>query len=349
MRKWIIIPIITLFILSLIVMSQCTDKKSMAETVQPKVKGQLVQVMDVANSSYTEYIETTGAVEAANNIQVVAEESGLFKRLLKDKGSRVQKGDTLAILENKMIEAAFKEASAMLKQAQLDFNSNQVLYGKKAISENDFLRSQYALESAKARYQLAKTRFDKLFIVTPISGIVDARYFDTGAYIMPMSPVFKVLNLNKVKIKAGIAERFFKDISRQRRVEITFDALPQVTLTHNIDFKSNFIDPLNRTFQIEIDLPNANGLLVPNMVANLKIERLVVSDQIVIPLDAIVSNEKGNFVFVVNGEKAQQVAVDILSINGNQALVKGLELGQQLIVKGQENLADGSLIEIARS
>ena len=201
---------ITLTLLSMVIMA-CSGDNTAAEE-SGRSDAVYVKTVRLEPTSFYEYLEITGTVKARNQIKIIGEEGGLLKTVRKDKGSYARSGDTLAVLENRVLEASYKEAKAGLQQAELNHNSSKVLFSKKAISENEFLASQYTMDRARAAYDFTRARYDKLFIVAPISGRVNDRYYDFGAYIMPMTPVFELIDNGKVKVEAGVAERFISDI-----------------------------------------------------------------------------------------------------------------------------------------
>ncbi len=318
---------------------QCS-KESVAD--QPfQAKGIPVKIVELRPRQFSEYINITGTLEARNHIQIIVEEPGILKRILRDKGSLVRKGDTLAILENKILEAGYREAKAAFHQSELEYRSREVLYQKKAISENEFLMAKYGQERARAAYELAKARYSKLFIVAPLSGYVNDRLYDQGAYAMAMTPLFDFIDNAHMKIRAGVAERFMNDIRIGTPVEISFDAYPDLQLRSQVSFINRSIDPMNRTFRVEIEIPNPGRLLAPEMVADLKLLRRFYENIIAIPLDAIIESEAGRHVFVVKKSRAKKRPVQFVAVYQDSVVVNGLQPNDSLVVVGQQELSDG--------
>lgn len=309
-------------------------------------KGTPVKTMVLELQPFNEYLKITGTVKARNQIDIIAEEGGVLAKILKDKGSYAQKGDTLAILENQVIHAQFKEAKAALHQVELDLKSSKTLYEKKAISENDYLISKFSWERANAAAELSGARYGKLFLTAKIPGYVNERYADQGAYLTPMSPAFEMVDNVVLKINAGIAERFLPDIKIGNPVELTFDAFPEIKIDSKVSFVSRSIDSRSRTFQVEIFLPNPNGKLAPQMVVNIKILRRAFDDQIVIPADAFLESEDGRYVFIDEDNYAKKIAIEIQAVYEGKIMVEGLSASQQLVVVGQQELTDGDLLNI---
>jgi membrane fusion protein (multidrug efflux system) len=305
-----------------------------------------VRTVKLRPQSFTSYLSVTGTVRARNHIDITVEEGGTLQEVLIDKGQKAQKGQVLARLENKVLLAGFRQAEAALKQAELDFESRKVPFENKAISENEYLRSQYALDAARASFELARARLEKLWIVAPMNGLVNDRYYDIGAYANPLTRIFEFIDNEVMRIEAGLAERFLSYIQPGTPVEIGFDAYPAENITAEVSFVSRSIDPDSRTFLVEVEVLNREGKLAPQMIANMRIQLQTFEDQIVIPLDSLVQTEYGWYVFVENSGQVKRIEVQQLAIHEDRVLVHGLTAGQSLIVVGQQDLSDGDVVEV---
>jgi len=338
---------IYLLILILALLAWSCSQDSKAEDSNSKTNpGLPVVTKALQKTAFEEYLNLTGVVKARNQIKVVAEESGIVVEMQHDKGAMVQQGAVLARIENKVLQASYQEARAARDQAQLDFNSSKVLAEKNAISENEFEKSRLNLERAQAAYELAKARYDKLTLRAPIAGYVNARYFDMGAYISPGSPMYEIVDNGRLKVSAGVAERFMRFIDKGSNVQLTFDAYPDLVINSDITFVSRSIDPQSRTFQIETEFSNVDNRLAPEMIANVRLLKQKFSDGIVIPIDALIDSEKGRYVFLADQNVAKKKIINIEAFHNDSVLVSGLSAGQELVVTGQRELTEGDTLNI---
>jgi RND family efflux transporter MFP subunit len=305
-----------------------------------------VKIEKLHPTNFKNYLKVTGEVSARNHVKIMVEEGGTLKKVYKDKGSYVKAGEVLAELENTIIKSGFEQAEAALQQAELDFKSKSKLFEKRAISENEFLYAKYNLQSANAAYNLAKSRYEKLFIRAPLNGLVNERYYDLGAYANPMTPIFEFIDNEEMRIRAGVAERFIDDVEVGTPVHITFDAFSELSIDTRVTYVSKSINPKNRTFDIEVMIPNPDKKLAQAMVANLQILRKEHQNQIVVPLDALIESENGWYVYVREGNVARRVKIKYLDISQDNVLIEGLQPGQELIVVGHRELADGDSISV---
>ncbi len=330
----------------ILIVSQGCSGESQAETNKTEA-GTAVKTQKIMLRPFMEYIHTTGTVKANNQIRVVAEESGILEQVYFDKGRRVKKGDVLARLKNDIIVAGYKDARAALEQAVINEKSARLLYGKNALSDNDFQLARLNRIRAEAARDIAATRREKLNIKAPISGYVNERYVDRGAFVSPGTAIFEIVDLSRFKIVAGIAERFIPYLQIGTPAEVTFDAWPEKHIRATISYVGRSINPENRTFTIEIEMPAEKDIpLSPQMMANIRLAKRSVPKGLVIPLDAIIESESGRFVYLRQGDVAQKQHITIEAINGDQALVSGVEAGQELIVVGQRQVSDGDTLTV---
>lgn len=337
-----------LLVLILTTMFYGCSGESKAEIASSKDddKGVPVTIKKVTNSSFQEYLNLTGIIKANSQVNLIAEESGILVKIVKDKGSYVQAGDVLGIIENKMTSANAAQALAMLKQAEINFNSSKVLYEKKAISENEYLTAGFSLDATKAAYDLANERKQKLTVNAPISGYVNARYIDLGGYVSPTAPLFEIVDNQKMKVSIGVAERFIRFIKPGSDIELKFDALPDLVINSKINFVAKSVNPSTRTFNIESSFLNPSGLLAPEMIANIRLLKLEHKNSIVVPIDAVIDSEAGRYVFIARENIARKKMVNIEAIQGGNVLVEGLSVDDQLVVMGQRSLTDGDTLNI---
>ncbi|MBE9510411.1 MAG: efflux RND transporter periplasmic adaptor subunit [Bacteroidetes bacterium] len=341
-----IILIILIFVSSILLLS-CSSKSN-AETTKTaeKVSGTPVKTSLLIDGQFEEYLNLTGIIKANSQVKLVAEEAGILINLLHDKGSYVKKGAALAIIENKVIAANKAQAKAFFKEAEINLKSSQIMFSKKAISENQMKISELNLDKAKASFDLANARSEKLTITAPISGYVNARYADVGGYINPASALFEMVDNNIMKVNIGVAERFIKFIKKGSKIELSFDAFPDLIINSKISFVAKSIDPENRTFSVEAIFKNPDGKLAPEMVANIRMLKKKHDSSISVSIDALLDSENGRYVFIEENNIAVKKVVKILAIQSDSVLVEGLSQNQSLVVLGHRSLSDGDILQV---
>ncbi len=338
--------LIIILILNSAFFFSCSEEgkaETTSETVK-KVIGTPVKTSILVGGQFNEYLNLTGVIKANSQVKIVAEEAGLLVKILFDKGSYVRKGTALATIENKIISANRDQAEASLAESRLTLKSDKLLFSKKAISENKMRISELNYDKAKAAYDLAIARYEKLTVTAPISGYVNARYADKGAYIKMTSPLFEMVDNNIMKVNIGVAERFLKFIEKGSELELSFDAFPDLTINSKVGFVAKSIDPENRTFAVEASFANPDGKLAPEMVANIRLLKMTHSNSIAVPIDALFESETGRYVFIEENKIAVKKDVEILAIQEENVLVAGLSPQQNLVVLGHRTLSAGDTL-----
>ena len=311
-----------------------------------------VEVRPVTAQPFTEVIRLTGVVEANRDVVVSAEEMGVVRELMVDRGARVAEGDPLVRMEDRSLSAQVEQARAQASLARETWDRRKRLWEEDQVgSELAYLEARYASEQAAAALESLEERQARMTIRAPFAGVVEERNVELGSMVSPGTPVARIVSLNPVKIVSGVPERFSADVDRGARTTVTFDIFPGESYTGQIAFVGATVDPGNRTFPVELTLPNPGNRFKPEMVANVELVRGEMEAAIVVPQDALVRVEEGFVVFVVEGEGSQAVArsqpVEVAGSQRNQVVIReGLEVGDRLVVLGQQQVANGDRVNV---
>ncbi len=303
-----------------------------------------LQTITVQEKSFVDYLHLDGRIQAKSRINILAEEGGVLGEIIKDKGSFAETGDTLAILGNPVLKASFEQAAATLKLAELDFKSKENLYKKKAIQENEFLLAQYRLDQARAQYNITRARYHKLFISAPFKGYVNDRFYDMGAFVAQMTPLFDYMDNHVVIIAFKINENYIDDIKKGTPARVTFDAINQLVLETKVSLVYKAIDPNTRTFRAEIWIENPDHKLAPDMSANIRLLRGKFDNQIIVPKNAIHSSEYKSFAFLDSAGVVRKIPVEIVATFNDSLAVEGLNAGDKLVISGENEISIGDSV-----
>lgn len=311
-----------------------------------------VEVTPVTEQPFTEVIRLTGVVEANKDVTISAEEMGVVREIVVDRGARVAQGDPIIRMEDRSLTAQVEQARAQAALARETWDRRRRLWEEDQVgSELAYLEARYASEQASAALESLEERQARMTIRAPFDGVVEARNVEVGSMVSPGTPVARVVSLSPVKIVSGVPERFSADVDPGARATVTFDIFPGESYTGQIAFVGATVDPGNRTFPVELTLPNPGSRFKPEMVANVDLVRGEMESAIVVPQDALVRVEDGFIVFVVDGEGDQAVArsqpVEVGGSQQNQVVIReGLEVGDRLVVLGQQQVANGDRVNV---
>jgi RND family efflux transporter MFP subunit len=315
-----------------------------------------VEVSRVELETFTEVIRLTGTVQADRDVVISAEESGVIREIMVDKGNRVRAGQAMFRMDDKLLKAQVDQGRALSNLAQETWDRRKRLYEEDRVgSELAYLEAKYASEQAAANLNLLEERLARTVIRAPISGILESREIEVGTMVRVGTPVARIVDTDPLKITAGVPERYAIDVQTGTEAAVTFDVLPEEAFQGQISYVGRVVDSKHRTFPVELRLPNPGGLIKPEMVANVEVVRRTLDEAMVIPQEALIRVEEGYIVFVVEKgvetegdvELVRSRPVELGAAQQNQVVIlSGIEPGDRLIVVGQQTVAAGDRVNV---
>ena len=170
----------------------------------------------------------------------------------------------------------------------------------------------------------------------------------------PGAPIAQILSTGKVKVVADVPEKYLTSVKRGEMVTIKFPSLNRETKAR-VSLLGSSINPSNRTFKVEVNVPNRDGILKPNLLAAMLISDFKAKDAIVVPLELVQQEVSGrSYVYVkgnnAEGAYAKKVFVETgESYEGEIIITTGLQGNEELIIDGARGLANNELIKIIES
>ncbi len=314
-----------------------------------------VEAIPVTLTEFTGYIRVTGEVEAMYDVTISAEESGRVESFLVEKGSRVRRGQAIARLESDLLSAQVDEARASARLAREEYERQRQLWEEDSIgTEMVFLQRRYTSEMASARLTSLEERLEKTEILAPVTGTFEEKFLEVGEMAMPGAPVARLVAIDRLKIVAGVPERYARSVAAGDEARVTFDIFPGQEYFGEVSFVGASVDPRSRAFRIEILLDNPEGVMKPAMVANLRVERERLSDVIAIPQQVLMRSAEGYKVFIAEAQGNRYTArartVELETASGDRVVIgNGLQVGDLLVTVGHQLVDDGSPIRIVNS
>lgn len=306
--------------------------------------GKVVELERLERQPFVHFIEVQGKVDADENISVSAEMSGIVSRILVREGQSVAKGQVLAELDSKLIDQGIAELQSSLDFSNSMYLKQKNLWEQKIGTEIQYLTAKNQKESLEKKMATLREQRSMTRIKSPINGTVDAIDIKIGQAVIPGVPAVRVVNFSNLKIKAEIAESYYNSIKKGSKVIVKFPG-SRDSLVTTIDYATKVIDPLNRTYSVEVRLPEGREFH-PNMTALLKINDYTSADETVcVPVSIVQNSEEGQFVYISENRKVKKVAVEVGKIyEGKAEIVAGLQPGDSVIVRGQQDVNEGEKI-----
>ncbi len=309
-----------------------------------------VKIAVLRPSVFEDAILLTGIVKALDDVMISPEEGGIVRQWTAHKGTYVHKGDVLGILKDDLLHAGFDAAQAQYSLAQLNYEKQKSVYAEQGISELQLKSSEYTRDAARANAALMKARVDHARIVSPIDGIFDNYFADEGEMAPPGVPIAHVVNVAAVKIALDVPERHADDVRLGTQAFITPDVYPDDTLRGSVSFIGAGISQSNRTLLVEITLPNPGRKLKPEMIARVRMIRMVKKQALVIDGSLLQQVDRNKtVVFVERGGTAEERTVRIGGRQGALVeILSGLAAGDSIVTVGYIKLVNGQQVIVTQ-
>ena len=316
------------------------DVKPQEETKIPLVEVYSAAYMTVSHE--TVYSSTVQA-NIVNNIS--PQTAGRIRKLNVEVGDFVSKGQVLAEIDRMQLE----QAELKLKNDERELERCRQLLNEGGLSQSDF-------DSMELAFKVSKTSYDNLventILRSPVSGVITARNYDVGDMYSMSSPVYTVQQITPVKLLVAVSETDYTRISKGDKCVITADALPGESFRGSVVRIYPVMDPSSHTFNVEVQVPNANARLRPGMYARVSLN-MGDTESIVIP-DAAIVKQQGSgqrTVFVLKDDDTAEVRLVTLGkfFDGQYEVLEGLSEGDRVVSKGQASLRAGVKVEVVKS
>ncbi len=310
----------------------------------------LLTFLEINESTFNHYIELQGKLDGDENVSVMSKVPGTIAAVLVKVGQNVSKGQVLAELDHAAMSQNLAGMNDQLKFVTDVYNKQKGLWDKNIGSEVQYLQAKNNKDNLENQIKSLKEQIDMYRIVSPINGSVEAVPVKVGQTINPGFEAFRVINLNKAKVLAEVSEAYAAKVKEGNKVSITFPD-QNLTVDAKIDFTSRFINPVNRTFTIESHLDQGQVEYRANMIAILNILDYSNSKAIVIPINLIQNDSKGQFVWI--GEKSdkgytakKRSIVQGKAYNGTVEVLSGLAVGDKVLTSGLFDITENQMINL---
>lgn len=317
----------------------------------------LVTAITIEKEIFTHYVELQGNVKTKQNVLIYPEMAGTLETVAVKEGQRVTKGQVLANIDDGGMAQQVAQLETTLALAKTTYERQKRLWDQKIGSEIQFLQTKTNFEASQNQLAQLKKQLDKSTIRAPFSGVIDDVIKDEGTVVAPGpgAEVFRIVNLSNMFIEADVPETYIKSVVPGKTVKIEFPILDK-KLDTEVRQTGNFINPANRTFKVEVGVPNQDRSIKPNLTAKLKINDYTSTEAILIPQSIISENAEGKqYVYKITGIRnnigtAKQVVVKTGKTQGDVIeILEGIAEGDQLIKAGARSVKDGQEIKISKS
>ncbi len=312
------------------------------------VKTTDVATLVIKASSFTNYVQLQGKIDAQDNVIAYPQASAIITSLNVKPGDHVSKGQVLAQLDNSVLQQSVAQSEAQVSLNETLYNRQKNLWDQKIGTEVQFLQAQTTLEASKKGLTGLKRQAGLYRIVSPISGTVDQMDLKLGQVASPGQTGIRIVNADVLKVKADVPESYSGSVNTGNEVKILVPDANDSLVT-KVTFAAKVIDPTSRSFGVEIKLP-VRKTLRPNMTAIIQIANYNKPNAITIPVKSILKSEDGDYVLINKNGTAKKVNVKSGSTYGGKTeILSGLNVGDELITDGVADIEDGDKVKVLQS
>lgn len=318
-----------------------------------------VVVAPVSITDLAERIEATGQLTAREHAAIASETQGRIAEILVDEGDRVEAGDTLLLIDPERRElelanarAQTTDASAALQESRRDLERVELLHAKGIASDQALdqartakARAQSRFASLKAQGGVADRSLRDATVKAPFGGLVARRDVSRGEFVGVGQALFELVALDPIEVEFSLAERDSARVAVGQSVGITVSPYPGEVFEGKVSVISPIIDPKTRTLRVKARVPNTDGRLRPGLFARAELGVSMRQGIVMVPEEAVLQRAAGQLVYVARDGLAHRVIVTTgAHRDGLVEIREGLAAGDEIVVRGQAALGDGTPI-----
>ena len=308
-----------------------------------------VTVEPIAVGSFTHSIDLQGAVKADDEQMITSKGMGTITRITIANGDRVKAGQAIAYLDGALMQKGMAEVQQQLDFAKTAYQKQKNLWDQGIGTEIQYLSAKNGVESLEKRMESMNEQNGSNVVRAAISGVIDEVYARVGGAAAPGVPLAKLVNFSRLKVQADVAESFAGRVRQGNEVLLNFPDINK-NVKARIKYIGSAINPINRSFKIEVPIAGGDKDVIPNMVSIVKIVDYQKAKAVMLPINMVQKSSNGDFVFIAvdeNGKKVVKKAPVTIGQNydGKAEVVSGLKGGELLIMTGYQDLNDGDLVK----
>ena len=326
-----------------------------------------VNVVYPTPSNLSSEIALPGNTQAFMDTPIYSRTNGYLRSWFFDIGARVRKGQLMALIETPEVDQQLQVAQADLKSAQANLDlanttssryQNLLKTNSVSKQETDVAMSDAAAKKAAVDASMANVRrleqlqsFEKVY--APFDGIVTARNTDVGRLISAgqnttPQELFHLAAIGKIRVYAAVPQAYAAAVKDGGKATLTLDEYPGRSFEGTIARNSNAIDQASRTLNVEVDVDNPKGELLPGAYVFVHIKVPEHAANLMVPSNTLLFRSEGLRVGVVRNDRVQLVPVKIgRDAGATVEIASGLTPNDAVILDPSDSLTSGQEVQIA--
>lgn len=329
---------------------QTIDNKLEELNTNPQLP--IVKTFKVEPVRFDHYIQVQGSVNTDELINIYPEFSGIVKNIYVKSGDIVKKGQPLIKIDDGGLKEQLSQLEIGFELTKTTFERQQRLWDQNIGSEIKFLETKSIYEAQKQGLNQLKKQIKKTLIEAPFSGTIDNVIAKKGEVVYPgRSNLMMLLNLDNLYIESNVPEKYIASISSGNKAIVHFPLLDK-TITTTVRQSGSYINPLNRTFKIEMDIDKKNLNIKPNLNSKVKINDYSNSSAIMVNQNFIsIDSKNKEYVYKIFTDNNKNYVSKTIVKSGkndgvNVEILSGINPGDMIVSEGIRKLVDKARVKI---
>ena len=318
-----------------------------------------VSVTEAGLTSISEFLQTTGTVQAVQTADLVTRIEGDYHLEINPRtgspyalGDRIPSGETIVNLKNREFELNIQLESVRLEQklSSQEYEKQQALYEKGGVTLRELTNAEKAFINARTALEEAQLNLDKLSIEAPFTGVItQLPYFTQGTHLPASTLVARIMDYRELILEVNFPEKAMDKIKTGQQVKVNHYSLENKNLDGWITEISPAVDPETRMFDVKIRVKNPRKSLRPGMFvkANVMVEHK--DSVITLPREVVLEKNDRQVIYVVEKDRAiERRVVTGLESDDRIEILDGLEKEERVVTDGYETLRNRSKVKVLR-
>lgn len=335
-----------LLLLLAIITGACSVDKQPA-VKQPVAVDEVVATSGNATSNHN-YV---GTIVEREGTSLSFEVPGNIISLNADAGDKVVRGQLLGVVDPTTLRDAHNLTLATLKQAEDAYKRFEPLHSQGVLSDIKWVEVQTKLEQAQSAERVARQQLQRTSLRAPFSGVIASRQAQRGMNVIAGQQVFRLVDVSQVDVKMSVPENEVSTIAIGQRARVVVAAADGGTYEAVVREKGIEANPISHTYNVKLEVRNANRKLMPGMVCNVAMQRQGAQESqaetIIVPLQAVkLDTDNRRFVWLDVAGKAKQQYITIADFASDGVVVtSGLHNGDKVITAGSQKVSEGMAVK----
>ncbi|WP_319800103.1 efflux RND transporter periplasmic adaptor subunit [Flavobacterium sp. N2270] len=315
----------------------------------------LITIIAAKDTVFNHYLELQANVQTKENIVLNAEMGGILQQVYVTEGQSVTKGQTLGKIDDGGLSSQLAQMETQAALAKTTYERQQNLWNQKIGSEIQFLQAKTTYNAQLKAVAQMKAQLAKTIIRAPFTGTIDDVITEKGSVVGPGTPIMRIVSLNNMYLDAEVPEKNISSVKKGSDVIVNFPVLGE-SLNTKVTQVSNYINPENRSFTIQVAVPNKNGKIKPNLTSKIQIKDYSNPKAITVPISIISENAEGEqYLYIAENvdKNGNAIAKKVIvktgqSQNSLVEIIEGIKDGDLIINEGARSVKDGQKVSIIK-